>query len=153
MWALPVPHSVLEGLHSQAAPESAMEGEALLYTLVSIFLYFYLCRSLLLSFKCVCAQSCSTLFDLMNYSPPGSSVHGIFQARILESDAIFSSRGSSEPSDQTHVSYASHISRWVLYQLYHLAQFLSVLANVKHLHTHTHTHTHQIIISVASVDR
>ena len=84
------------------------------------------------AFRCVCAWSCSTLFDPVNCSPRGSSVHGIFQARILEWDAIFSSRGSSEPSDQTHVSYASHIGRWVLYQLYHLAQFLSVLANVKH---------------------
>ena len=33
---------------------------------------------------CVCAQSCSALFDPIDYSPPGSSDHGIFQARILE---------------------------------------------------------------------
>ena len=33
---------------------------------------------------CACAQACLTLGDLMNYSPPGSPVHGIFQARILE---------------------------------------------------------------------
>ena len=105
---------------------------------VSIFLFVQVTTAQLLG---VCAWSCSTLFDPVNCSPRGSSVHGIFQARILEWDAIFSSRGSSEPSDQTHVSYASHIGRWVLYQLYHLAQFLSVLANVKHIHTHTHTHT------------
>ena len=41
------------------------------------------------------AQSCPTLFDPMNYSPPGSSVHGIFQARLLEWVAISFSRGSS----------------------------------------------------------
>ena len=41
---------------------------------------------------CYCAQSRLTL---CNPSPPGSSVHGIFQARILEWVAIFSSRGSS----------------------------------------------------------
>ena len=40
-------------------------------------------------------QSCLTLRDPMNCSPPGSSVHGIFQARILEWVAISSSRGSS----------------------------------------------------------
>ena len=41
----------------------------------------------------------------MNGSPPGSSVHGISQARILEWVAIPFSRGSSQPRDQTQVSY------------------------------------------------
>ena len=40
----------------------------------------------------------------MGYSPPGSSVHGIVQARILEGAAIPFSRGSSQPRDQTWVS-------------------------------------------------
>ena len=40
-------------------------------------------------------QSCPTLCDLVDCSPPGSSVHGILQARILEWVAISSSRGSS----------------------------------------------------------
>ena len=40
----------------------------------------------------------------MDYSPPGSSVHGILQARILEWVAISSSRGSSRPRDWTHIS-------------------------------------------------
>ena len=40
----------------------------------------------------------------MDWSPPGSSVHGIFQARILECVAISSSRGSSQSRDQTQVS-------------------------------------------------
>ena len=40
----------------------------------------------------------------MDSSPPGSPVHGIPQARILERFAISSSRGSSRPRDQTHVS-------------------------------------------------
>ena len=52
---------------------------------------------------CVCAQSCLPLCDPMDYSPPGSSVHGIFQARILEWVAISYSRGSSRPRDQTCV--------------------------------------------------
>ena len=46
---------------------------------------------------CVCAQSCLTLCDLMDYSPPGSSVHGILQARILEWAAMHCSRGSARP--------------------------------------------------------
>ena len=52
---------------------------------------------------CVCAQLLShvKLFcNPMDYSPPGSSVHGIFQARILEWVAISYSRGSSWPWDQ-----------------------------------------------------
>ena len=49
-------------------------------------------------------QLYSTLYDPMDYSPSGSSVHGILQARILEWVAISSSRGSSGPRDQTWVS-------------------------------------------------
>ena len=51
----------------------------------------------------------------MERSPPGSSVQGILQARILEWVAMPSSRGSSQPRDPTHVSYVSRIIRWVLY--------------------------------------
>ena len=50
------------------------------------------------------AQSCLTLCDPIDCNPPGSSVHGIFQARILEWGAISSSRGSSQPRDRTQVS-------------------------------------------------
>ena len=46
-----------------------------------------------------CAESCPTLWDPMDCSPPGSSVHGILQARILEGVAMPSSRGSSLPGD------------------------------------------------------
>ena len=49
-------------------------------------------------------QSCLTLCDLMDYSPPGSSVHEILQARTLEWIVIPSSRGFSQFKDQTHVS-------------------------------------------------
>ena len=55
---------------------------------------------------CVClvTQSCPTLWDSMVCSLPGSSVHGIFQARILEWVAISFSKGSSWPRDWTQVS-------------------------------------------------
>ena len=49
-------------------------------------------------------SSCLTLCDPMHCSTPGSSVHGILQARILESVAISFSRGSSQPRDRTKVS-------------------------------------------------
>ena len=49
-------------------------------------------------------QSCPTLCDPMDCSPPGSPVHGILPARILEWVAIAFSRGSSRPRDQTQVS-------------------------------------------------
>ena len=57
--------------------------------------------------KVLVAQSCPTLCDPMNCSPPGSSVHGIFQARILRWVAILFSRESSQPWDQTWVSCPS----------------------------------------------
>ena len=50
-------------------------------------------------------QSCLTLWDPMDCSLPGSSGHGILQARILEWFSMSSSRGSSQPRDRTWVSY------------------------------------------------
>ena len=46
-------------------------------------------------------QSCPTLCDPMDCSLPGSSLHRIFQARVLERVAVCISRGSSQPRDQT----------------------------------------------------
>ena len=72
----------------------------------------------------------------MDCIPPGSSVHGISQTRILEWGAVPFSRGSSQPRDQTHISC---IGRWVLYHwatweaqwmldiiMYHIHWFLSL---------------------------
>ena len=63
------------------------------------------CRALCVC-VCVCGvtQSCLTLCDPMDYSPPGSSAHGIFQTRILEWVASSFSRGSSWPRGWAHVS-------------------------------------------------
>ena len=52
---------------------------------------------------------------LAGYSPPGSSVHGFLQARIVEWAATPSSRGSSQSRDQTCVSYISCTGRQILY--------------------------------------
>ena len=64
---------------------------------------------------CSVAELCLILCNPKHCSPPGSSVHGIFQARILEWIAISYSRGSSQPRDQTHVSCISRIGRQILY--------------------------------------
>ena len=64
---------------------------------------------------CVLTESCLTLRDPRDCSPPGSSVHGIVQARMLEWVAISFSRGSSQPRDWTHISYISCIGRHILY--------------------------------------
>ena len=55
-------------------------------------------------------QSCPILCDPIDHSPPGSSVHGILQARILEWVAMPSSRVSSRPKDQTCISYVSSLA-------------------------------------------
>ena len=54
--------------------------------------------------------NCVRLFDPLDCSPPGSSVHGISQAGILEWVAIFSSRGSSQTKDQN--LHLLHLLLW-----------------------------------------
>ena len=61
------------------------------------------------------AQSCPTLSDPMDCNPPGSSVHGIFQAKTLRWVAISLSGGSSQPRDWIYVSCVSCIGRRVLH--------------------------------------
>ena len=83
-----------------------------------------------LSSTCVHAkslQSCPTLCNPMNCSPPASSAHGILQARILEWVSIPSSRGFAQPRGQTQVSCISCIGRQVLYHWYQLASPLSTI--------------------------
>ena len=63
----------------------------------------------------MCAWSCPTLWPNMDCSLPGSSVHGIFQARILEWVAISSSRGFSLFRHQTCISCISCIGRQTLH--------------------------------------
>ena len=59
---------------------------------------------------CVLSCSCLTLCDQMDCGLPGSSIHGILQARILERVAMPSFRGSSQPRDRTCVSCGSCIA-------------------------------------------
>ena len=76
-------------------------------------------------------QSCPTLCDPLDSKLPGSSVHGIFQARVLEWVAIFFSRGSSQPSDRTQVSRLAgrHFTVWATREAVSELQFvLPILA-------------------------
>ena len=76
---------------------------------------------------CMCAQSWPPLCCPHGLYPPGFSVHGIFQARILEWIAIT----YSWPIDQTYNSSLSHIDRRSLYHWHHLGSPVCVLISYK----------------------
>ena len=89
-------------------------------------------------------QSHMTLCNPMDCRSPGSSVHGILQARILEWVAMPSSRRSSLPRDRTRVSSISCLSRQILYHcttwedhtylcihIHRLFSFFSIISNYK----------------------
>ena len=73
-------------------------------------------------------QSCPTLYNPMDCSPPGSSVHGILQARVLEWVAMPSSSKSSPPRDRTTSPVAPALQTKSLSLSHHRSQFLSHLA-------------------------
>ena len=87
------------------------------------------------------AQSCPTLCDPMDCSPPASSVRGILQARILAWVAMSSSRASSQPRDGTQVSCIAgrFFTIWVIGEAHNhnyefvifLAKFFSLHLNIK----------------------
>ena len=89
-------------------------------------------------------QSCLTLCD-PDCSPPGPSVHGILQARILECVSMPCSRGSSPLTDWTCISLVSCIDRRVLYHQHHLGCPMlhgPVLKQAKHADMGQHPRTH-----------
>ena len=57
---------------------------------------------------------CAVVSNSLDYSQPDSSVPGVLQARILEWVAMPSSRGSSPPQDQTHVSCMSRVGKQIV---------------------------------------
>ena len=102
-------------------------GRSFLYSSSVYFCHLFLYLLLLLGPYCFCPllcpslleseseviQLCPTLCDPMDCRLPGSSVHGIFQARVLEWVAISFSRGSSQPRDRTQVCTAGrHFTVW-----------------------------------------
>ena len=70
-------------------------------------------------YMCKHAQLCLTLCSTMDCSLP-ALLHGIFQGRILGWVAFFYSRGPSQPRDQTYISCASCIGRWIVLSLSYL---------------------------------
>ena len=94
-----LPGSSVHGIFQARVLEWGAIAFSGVYTYILVYTHIntYICA-------CVHAQSCPTLYDLMDCSPLGSSVHGIFQARMLGWVAISSSRGSSQPRDWTHIS-------------------------------------------------
>ena len=72
-------------------------------------------------------QSCLTLCDPSDCSTPDSSIHRIFQARILEWVVISYSKGSSQPSNQSCISSTSCTGRWILYHWSHLGRSFPVI--------------------------
>ena len=103
-------HSI--GLQRAGHNWTASITRAFLFFKAVIFCNIYRNNACMLSHS-VMPDSCNP----MVCSPLGSSVHGVFQARILEWVAISFLRGSSQPRDQRHVSYVScnSIGRQVLY--------------------------------------
>ena len=114
-------HSLLQGIFpTQGSNPGHQHGRRILYQLShqgslvpSAFIFsvkhFSSERSSLIALSTVkvkseVAQSCPTLCDPVDCSPPGSSLHGILQARVLEWVPISLSRGSSRPRDLTQVS-------------------------------------------------
>ena len=81
----------------------------------------------------------------MDCYPPGSSVHGILQARILECVAMLSGRGSSWHRVWTRLLC---LLQWQESSLLLLPPGKSLL-----LHTHTHTHTHTLSLSLSLIHR
>ena len=71
--------------------------------LINISNFLLICSVFTIFKSSEVTQSCPTLCDPMDRSPPGSSVHEILQARILEWVAVSFSRGSSQPRDWTWV--------------------------------------------------
>ena len=99
--------SELKVLKGRAVPSPPFICLLIIYVYQCVLMDIY---SILQVIILWCAQLCLTLCN-----PPGSSVHGIFQARILEQATLSYSRRSSQPTDQTWVSGVSCIGRWILY--------------------------------------
>ena len=75
-----------------------------IFNLCSFVLFFGPLHGVCVYVRAKSLQSCPAFCNLMDCSPPGSSVHGILQERILEWVAMPSSWGYSSPRDWTHIT-------------------------------------------------
>ena len=101
------PAALLSGM-SDLFNAPATWGVVLVHPIFLVCLFYVVC-------VCVLTQLCLTLCNPMDCSLPDSSVHGIFQARILEWVTISHSRRSCQPTDQTCISCVFCISRQIVY--------------------------------------
>ena len=92
-------------------------------------------RNSLFTHTCMLTHLCQTFCNPVDCSLPGTTVCGIFQARILEWVATSSSRGSSPPRDWTHISL--HLLHWQADSL--------LLSHLGSACARAHTHTHRQI--------
>ena len=105
---------------------------------LSLFLLFIFCiqkkKKIYIYMHTKLLESSLTLCNLMDCSLHGSSVHEVLQARILECIAMLSSKGSSQPRNRTHISYASCIGRQVLYHWHHLGSPYIIISSIEFTH-------------------
>ena len=109
---------LLKGLHDVFNPHNSY----LRYTLNVLFFYDEKTVAKVVKshpqgqwWLCVSHSVTFNSYDPVDFTPPSSSVRGILQARMLEWVAVSFSRRSSQPRDETCVSYISCIGRGVLY--------------------------------------
>ena len=112
MCVICVSHSVVSVVSDSLQPHRLVACQVPLSMEFSRQEYWFQIITLYTSNVCSVAKSCPSLCDTMDCSPPGSSVHVILQARILEWVVVSFSRWCSWPRDQTHVSC---IGRRILY--------------------------------------
>ena len=98
----------------QQSPAWGPEPDSPWEAVLTLFGYLSMCVHAML------LQWPLALCNPLDCSPPGSSVCGILQARMLEWVAMPSSKGPSQPRDQTCISYVSCVGRQVLYHEFHL---------------------------------
>ena len=106
------------------------------HTCVCACMHVYKTPYCVFEVKVLVDQSFLTLCDLMDRIPPGSSVHGILQARMLEWVAIPFSRGSSRTMDQIQVSCITgrFFTIGAMREAHYLYIYLCVLIMYVHLH-------------------
>ena len=109
-----------------------------IYMCVCAYMYGYMYVSIYMCAYSV-TQSCPTLCKPKDSSPPGSSVHENFQARILERVAISYSRGSSGASNQTQVSVSPELADSL--PLVALGKPIYIYSYIIHTHTHIYINT------------
>ena len=103
---------------------------------------------------CPVAQLCPTPCNAMDSSPLASSVHGIFQGRILEWVAISYSRGSSRPTDRTCISGIFYIGRRIFFFFFFLTTAplrISTYQNTNYYYVYCYFFFHLLVPGVLIV--